>query len=60
MNIKKAVGDKVKAGETVAVIEAMKMMNNIDSTVDGEVKEVKFEASDSVSKDDVLMVIEPA
>jgi biotin carboxyl carrier protein len=57
---KKAVGDKVKAGETVVVIEAMKMMNNIDSTVDGEVKEVKFDASDSVSKGDVLMVIEPA
>ncbi|MGM0620266.1 MAG: pyruvate carboxylase subunit B [Bacteroidota bacterium] len=57
---KKAVGDKVNAGETVVVIEAMKMMNNIDSTVDGVVKEIKFEASDSVSKGDVLMVIEPA
>jgi pyruvate/oxaloacetate carboxyltransferase len=57
---KKAVGDKVNAGETVVVIEAMKMMNNIDSTVDGVVKEVKFEASDSVSKGDVIMVIEPS
>jgi len=56
---KKAIGDKVNAGETVVVIEAMKMMNNIDSTVDGVVKEIKFEASDSVSKGDVLMVIEP-
>ncbi|MCA1761099.1 MAG: biotin/lipoyl-binding protein [Bacteroidales bacterium] len=35
-------------------------MNNIDSTVDGVVKEVKFEASDSVSKGDVIMVIEPS
>jgi pyruvate/oxaloacetate carboxyltransferase len=57
---KKAVGDKVYAGETVVVIEAMKMMNNIDSTVDGVVKEVKFETSDSVSKGDVIMVIEPS
>ena len=56
---KKAVGDDVKAGETVVVIEAMKMMNNIDSTVDGKVKEIKFETSDSVSKGDILMVIEP-
>jgi pyruvate carboxylase subunit B len=38
----------------------MKMMNNIDSTVDGIVKEIKFDTSDSVSKGDVLMVIEPA
>lgn len=57
---KKSVGEKVKAGETVVVIEAMKMMNNLDSTVDGVVKEIKFEASDSVSKGDVLMHIEPA
>jgi len=60
MEYKKAVGDKVNAGETVVVIEAMKMMNNIDSTVDGVVKEIKFESSDSVSKGDVIMVIEPS
>jgi pyruvate carboxylase subunit B len=56
---KKAVGEKVKAGETLVVIEAMKMLNNIDSTVDGTVKEIRFAASDSVSKGDILMVIEP-
>lgn len=60
VEIKKAVGDKVKAGETVMVIEAMKMMNNLVSTVDGVVTEIKVETSDSVSKGDVLMVIEPA
>jgi pyruvate carboxylase subunit B len=57
---KKVVGDKVNAGDTVVVMEAMKMMNNIDSTVDGVVKEIKFDTSDSVSKGDILMVIEPA
>lgn len=60
VDIKKAVGDKVKSGETVMVIEAMKMMNNLDSTIDGVVKEIKFKTSDSVAKGDVLMYIEPA
>jgi len=31
------------------------MMNNLDSTVDGLVKEIRFDASDSVSKGDVLI-----
>ncbi len=56
---KKKVGDEVKAGETVVVLEAMKMMNNLDSTVDGVVSEIRYESGDSVTKGDVLMVIEP-
>ncbi|MBI9064359.1 MAG: pyruvate carboxylase subunit B [Marinilabiliaceae bacterium] len=56
---KKKVGDEVKAGETVVVLEAMKMMNNLDSTVDGVVSEIKYDSGDSVTKGDVLMVIEP-
>jgi pyruvate carboxylase subunit B len=53
----KKVGDAVKAGETVLVIEAMKMNNNIDAPCDGVVKEIPHEAGDSVAKGDVLMVI---
>ena len=56
---KKKVGDEVAVGETVVVLEAMKMMNNLDSTVNGVVTEIKFESGDSVSKGDVLMVIDP-
>nr|WP_319397781.1 pyruvate carboxylase subunit B [uncultured Carboxylicivirga sp.] len=56
---KKKVGDEVAAGETVVVLEAMKMMNNLESTVAGTVTEIKFDSGDSVSKGDVLMVIEP-
>jgi pyruvate carboxylase subunit B len=56
---KKAVGDKVKPGDVLVVLEAMKMMNNMESSVEGVVKEVKFESGDSVSKGDLLMVIEP-
>lgn len=56
---KKNIGDKVKSGETVIVLEAMKMMNNLESNVNGVVKEIKFSSGDSVSKGDVLMVIDP-
>jgi pyruvate carboxylase len=56
---KKKPGDKVTVGETVVILEAMKMMNNLDSTVNGVVKEVKFEQGDSVTKGEILMVIEP-
>lgn len=56
---KKEVGDKVKSGEIVVVLEAMKMMNNLESNVTGVVKEIKFASGDSVSKGDVLMVIDP-
>lgn len=60
VEIKNKIGDKVKAGETVVVLEAMKMMNNLSSGVDGIVKELKFESGDSVSKGDVILVVEPA
>lgn len=55
---KKKVGDKVKAGETVIVLEAMKMFNNLDASIDGEIKNIDYKAGDSVSKGDVLCYIE--
>ncbi|MCK4957047.1 MAG: carboxylase, partial [Candidatus Cloacimonetes bacterium] len=55
-----AVGDQVKKGDTILVLEAMKMFNNLEATTDGEVKEIKFDIGDSVAKGDVLIVIEPA
>jgi len=57
---KKQPGDAVKAGETVLVLEAMKMYNNIDATADGVVKDVPRKAGDSVAKGDVLAVITSA
>ena len=51
------VGDTVKAGQTVVLLEAMKMENNIDSDVDGTVKEVKVRKGDSVLEGDVMVVI---
>ena len=51
------VGDKVTAGSTICVIEAMKMENDIQSEVDGVVEEIFVEPGDAVSAGDTLMVI---
>ena len=51
------VGDKVAQGSTIAVIEAMKMENDIQSEVDGTVEEIFVEPGDAVSIGDTIMVI---
>ncbi|WP_158917985.1 acetyl/propionyl/methylcrotonyl-CoA carboxylase subunit alpha [Caulobacter sp. S45] len=49
------VGREVKAGEAVAVIEAMKMQNIIKAERDGVVKSIGVKAGDSVAADEVLV-----
>jgi pyruvate carboxylase subunit B len=51
------VEDKVKAGDTLLILEAMKMQNNIPAPIDGVVKAINFGAGDSVNKGDILAVI---
>jgi pyruvate carboxylase subunit B len=51
------VGDAVKAGDPIIVLEAMKMENNLGSPCDGTVKQLCFGTGDSVAKDTVLAVI---
>ena len=51
------VGDTVKEGQTVVLLEAMKMENNIEADCAGTVKEVKVRKGDSVLEGDVLVVI---
>ncbi len=51
------VGDSVKRGQTVVVLEAMKMENNIPSDRDGKVLEIKVSQGDSVLEGDDLLVI---
>jgi len=51
------VGDTVKKGDTICVIEAMKMENDIQSEVDGVVEEIFIAAGDTIAKEDCLMVI---
>jgi acetyl-CoA/propionyl-CoA carboxylase biotin carboxyl carrier protein len=51
-------GDEVEAGQTVCVLEAMKMENNIAADKSGTVKEIKVAAGQSVGSGDVVVVIE--
>ena len=53
-----AVGDTVEEGQTVCVLEAMKMENNIAADKSGTIAEVKAEAGQSVGSGDVVVVIE--
>ena len=52
------VGQEVKTGETVAIIEAMKMQNILKAERDGVVKTVSAAAGDPVAADDVLVELE--
>ena len=52
------VGDTVEEGQTVCVLEAMKMENNIAADKSGTVTEVKVEAGQSVGSGDVVVTIE--
>jgi propionyl-CoA carboxylase alpha chain len=55
VSIAVAVGQQVRAGETVAIIEAMKMQNILKAERDGVVKAVSAKAGDPVAADDVLV-----
>ena len=52
------VGDSVEAGEPVAVLEAMKMENNIAAGCSGTVAEIRVQVGDSVGGGDTIAVIE--
>ncbi len=54
----KKVGDTVNAGDTVVIIEAMKMENALPATASGTITAINFASGDSVAKDDVLATIE--
>lgn len=57
-DIKVAVGDQVNAGDTVVVLEAMKMANNLQAEKAGTVTAVCVKIGESVMEDDALVVIE--
>jgi biotin carboxyl carrier protein len=53
-----AVGDRVKRGDTLVVIEAMKMQNEFKAAAPGRVSEVRVHAGQAVNRGDVLVLIE--
>ena len=53
-----AVGDVVEVGQTICLLEAMKMENAVAAEKDGVIKEIKVSAGDSVGAGDVVAVIE--
>ncbi len=53
-----AVGDTVEVGQSVLVLEAMKMENHLNAEQGGTVKDVRVSAGETVSAGDILIVIE--
>ena len=53
----KKVGDAISQGETVVILEAMKMENALPAPAGGTIKSINFSSGDSVAKGDVLAVI---
>jgi acetyl-CoA carboxylase biotin carboxyl carrier protein len=54
------VGDKVKKGQVLCIIEAMKLMNEINAEIDGEVVKVYVENGHAVQYGERLFAIRPA
>ena len=52
------VGDAVEEGQTLCVLEAMKMENEVKATMAGTVTQVKVSTGDAVTGGDVVIVIE--
>ncbi|MDP4116895.1 MAG: acetyl-CoA carboxylase biotin carboxyl carrier protein subunit [Bacteroidota bacterium] len=53
ISIKK--GDKITAGQSLLILEAMKMQNIVTSTIDGTIKSVNVKQGQTVTKNEVLI-----
>ena len=51
-------GDSVTEGQTLCIVEAMKLMNEVKSTVSGKVKKIFVKDNESIKKGQTLMIIE--
>ncbi|MFL2894586.1 MAG: acetyl-CoA carboxylase biotin carboxyl carrier protein [Candidatus Pelagibacter sp.] len=52
------IGKKIKKGDTIMIVEAMKTMNHVPSTLDGIVKKISVEDGQPVEFGQVLIVLE--
>jgi acetyl-CoA carboxylase biotin carboxyl carrier protein len=52
------IGDSVEEGDTVVILESMKMEMPVEAEDEGTVKEIKVEEGQSVSEGDTLIVLE--
>ena len=57
LDLKVAVGDQVKAGQTVAILEAMKMENNINAECDGVITAIKVAKGDNILEGSDIVII---
>jgi len=57
VDVKVKTGEKVKAGDEIIILEAMKMENPIVAPCDGVINEIKVTKGDKVNTDDVLAVL---
>ena len=58
LDIKVNVGDTVKKGQTISILEAMKMENNINADKDGKITAINVSKGDSVLEGNDLVIIE--
>lgn len=59
VSVKTRRGEKVKAGQVVLVIEAMKMQSEVHTSIDGIVKDIYVQEGDKVNPDEVLVEVRP-
>ena len=53
-----SIGKKIKKGETIMIVEAMKTMNHVPSSLDGTVKKICVEDGQPIEYDQVLIILE--
>ena len=58
LKITKNIGDKVVAGESLLLLEAMKMENDLKASTDGVIKEILVDVGSSVEKNETLIILD--